>query len=568
MSLFPLMISLFPLMRLGARGGAARAAGAMAIVLAAPLAAQAPVAPASPDSTPLRTNLGVLHRSVTTSSPLAQQYFDQGLRLTYAFNHEEAVNSFRAALKHDSTCAMCWWGVANALGPNINLPMDTAAERVAYAAAQEARRHAPRASPEDQAFIAALAVRYDSMPGERRGMHDSAYANAMRELGARYPDDPDANALYAESLLDLRPWDQWKSDGTPQPGTLDAVAALERVIARDSMHPGACHFYIHTVENSRTPERALPCAERLAQLMPGAGHLVHMPAHTYMRVGRYLDAVRANEHAAHEDVAFLRDRQPSGIYPFYYAHNLHFLWAAASMAGQSETALQAAREVAAKVPYDMARQMPFVEQITPTPYYAMVRFSRWAELLDTPAPPSDLRFTLGMWHHAHGLALANTGRAAEAAADLDSLTAIAAAMPADRVIGQSSAVAQLEIAKHVLAADIAAGTGDTAAAISHYRAAVPLEDSLRYDEPADWYLPVRQSLGRLLLAAGRYEEAERAFREDLERNRENGWSLAGLAHALEEQGRTAEAAQVNERFAKAWSAADVSREVAVRRIRD
>ncbi|HEX5829345.1 MAG TPA: hypothetical protein VFY16_00100 [Gemmatimonadaceae bacterium] len=533
-------------------------AGAILFVLA-PLAAGAQEHRHGADSARPRLydNLGTLHKPITTTAPLAQRYFDQGLRLTYAFNHEEAIHAYQEALRHDPECAMCWWGIAYALGPNINLPMDTAAERRAYAAAREARRREARVTPAERAYIAALALRYDATPGARRAAHDSAYAAAMRVLATTYPDDPDASTLYAEAMLDLRPWDQWKSDGTPQPGTEAVVATLERVLARDSLHPGACHFYIHAVENSRTPERALPCAERLPSLMPGAGHLVHMPAHTYIRTGRYLDAIRANQHAAHEDEMFLRDRTPRGIYPFYYAHNLHFLWAAASMAGQSAVALQAARDVAAKAPYEMARQIPFAEFLVPTPYFALARFERWDDLLREPTPPADLRYTRGMWHYAHGRAAARTGRLPEARRDLDSLTTIAGAMPADRIVGQNPAKALLEIAVHGLAADVSAASGDTAAAVRHFEAAVPLEDALRYDEPPNWPLPIRQSLGELLLASGRPADAERAFEKDLARNVENGWALSGLTRALRAQGRSAEADAAEARLRKAWAEADV-----------
>jgi len=341
-----------------------RIATLLALLATLPLAAQQPAAPAAGDSVPLFDNLGSLHHAVT-ASPAAQRYFDQGLRLMYGFNHEEAINSFRQGVKLDANCAMCHWGIAMALGPNINAPMDPSLEKEAADEVAAAMALAPRLTEPERAYIAAVARRYSASAGENRAGLDSAYAGAMRDLARRYPGDPDAQALFAESMLDLSPWDNWTSDGTPKPGTEELVAALERALASHPDHPGACHFYIHAVEASLHPERALSCAERLPSLMPGAGHLVHMPAHLYIRVGRYADATMANEHAAHADQAYLADRQPKGMYPFYYAHNLDFLRAAAVFEGRSAEAIEAAKTLAGQVPVEVARQAGQAEMLLP-----------------------------------------------------------------------------------------------------------------------------------------------------------------------------------------------------------
>jgi tetratricopeptide (TPR) repeat protein len=515
---------------------------------------------APPPAVPLFDNLGAHHHAIT-ATPLAQRYFDQGLRLVYAFNHDEAIAAFRTAAQLDTTCAMCWWGIALALGPNINVPMDSAQLAPALDAVRAARARAAHASPGERAYIDAVALRYSPDPKARRGALDSAYARAMGEVARRDPDDADAATLYAEALLDLRPWDYYAADGTPRPGTAEVVSVLEGVLRRVPNHPGACHYYIHAVEASARPDRALPCADRLASLMPGAGHLVHMPAHIYMRVGRYADAVAANRHALHADRSLIDRRHPEGLYPLLYpAHNAHFLWSAATMAGESAVALQAAREAGEAVPLDVIRQNPPFEFILPTPYVALARFGRWEELLREPAPPEDLRYTTGLWHYARGLAYAATDRPDSARAERTALAAIAAATPADRVVSLNSAATLLRLATNALDGELAARQGDAAAAVRSLTAAVQLQDGLTYDEPPGWYYPVRQSLGAVLLRAGQAKEAEAVYREDLRRNPENGWSLFGLARSLRAQGRASDAAAVDARFARAWAQADVKLE--------
>jgi tetratricopeptide (TPR) repeat protein len=512
-------------------------------------------APAAVGAMPLFANLGTLHHRISTRVPLAQAYFDQGLRLVYGFNHEEAGNSFREAARLDPRCAMCYWGVALALGPNINQPMEEAAERDAVAAMQQALTRLPAASATERGYIRALATRYGPPSAAARARRDSAYAAAMRGLVRAHPSDVDAATLLAEALLDLRPWDQWTPAGEPQPGTLEAVRLLEGVLARAPAHPGACHYYIHTVEASRTPERALRCAERLPMLMPGAGHLVHMPAHVYMRLGLYRRATEANEHAAHTDEAYLEGRQPTGMYPNYYAHNLHFLWAAATAEGRSAEALQAARRVAGRIPVEVAEQVPALEFFVPTPLYALARFGRWDEVLREPAPPSQLRYTTAMWHHVRGLALASGGRLAEAEAERDSVAAIRAATPAGLMLGLHPATTLLALGERMLSGRILFERHDYEGAVRELRQAVVLEDGLRYDEPPPWYTPARLALGAVLLRAGRAPEAEAVFRQDLAINRNSGWALAGLARSLRAQGR--DPAEVEARLRESWARADV-----------
>lgn len=530
-----------------------------------------PAQKAAPPSVPppepaviLFDNLGTHSHPITTRAAMAQQYFDQGLRLVYAFNHEEAVRAFAEAARLDSTCAMAYWGWALVLGPNINMPMEKPAEQQACKLVQQAMALRGQAAEAERAYIEALATRYAPEEGANRAALDSAYAAAMGQVAGRYPDDLDASTIYAEARMDLRPWDYWTQEGSPQPGTLEILQILEGVLARNPDHPGALHYYIHIVEASSEPQRAVPAAERLGGLMPGAGHLVHMPSHIYIRVGRYAEAWESNAKAAAADEAYMAKYQPvegypmQGMYPLmYYTHNLHFQWASACMEGWSAEAMRAARAAVANVPMEVVRQVPFVEFVVPTPLYALARFGRWEELLQEPAPPADLRFSIGVWHYARGLALAATGRMDEATAALDSVGAIAAATPPEQAVALNSAAVLLRVAEAVLGGELAARKGQFDEAVRLLTEGVRLEDGLRYDEPPDWYFPVRQSLGAVLLTAGRAAEAETIYREDLQRNPENGWSLYGLRQSLQAQGRKEEAAAVAARFDRAWAKADV-----------
>ncbi|MEP7027873.1 MAG: hypothetical protein ABI960_04690 [Candidatus Eisenbacteria bacterium] len=513
---------------------------------------------AAPASVPLFSDLGSYHHAIKTRSPMAQKYFNQGLRLLYAFNHDESIAAFEEAGRRDPRCAMAPWGVALSYGPNINLPIDPEREQAAYAAIARAQKLAVNASPMEREWIAALAKRYSERGDGDRKQLDIAYTDAMREVAHRHPADDDAQVLFAEALMNLRPWDHWTQDGQPQPGTEEIIATLETVLARNPMHPGANHYYIHTVEASPHPERALAAADRLRNMMPGAGHLVHMPAHIYERTGRYADGVAANERAVLADEKYIAERNPQGVYPLmYYSHNIHFLWAGLCDLGRSEEAIRRAREVSARITPDLVAMMPMVEFVPPTRYYALARFGKWDEMLAEPAPPAGMHYTTAMWHYARGLALAASGKLDQAAAERDSLDEIGDAVPEDLVVGINAAKPILRVAGAVLAGDIAYRAKRWDDAIAHYEDAVKQVDALKYDEPPAWYQPPRQYLGKVLLDAGRPADAERVYREDLAQHPEMGWSLIGLAQALEAEGKTAEAADARARFEKAWAQADV-----------
>jgi tetratricopeptide (TPR) repeat protein len=506
-------------------------------MLVASLALAAVLAGSPPDSVPLYDNLGDFHRKVT-AAPIAQRYFDQGLRLYYAFNHAEAIRAFAEAGRRDPRCGMCWFGVALSYGPNINAPMDTAAVAPAWAALQKARRAVRYATPAERALIGALTKRYAPTPRADRAKLDSAYATAMVAVARGYPADDEAQSLAAEAMMILRPWNYWHRDGLPYPGTADLVGRLDRVMARSPNHPGACHLYIHAVE-AVTPEKAVPCAERLAALMPGAGHLVHMPAHIYIRVGRYADAIQANEHAVHADESYItQEHPPLGIYTgAYYPHNYHFMAFAAQLAGRSAKAIEAARIVSERIPLEVAKQVPFAQPIVVFHQLELQTFGRWEELLALPLPQSDLRFAVALAHFTRGMAFAATGRTAEAEAALDTVTAVVRELPEDdtRISTRIGAL--------VLSAELAGRAGRTDEALTSLEEARELEDGMLYQEPPFWHQPVRNFLGALLLKAGRPAEAEQRYREDLKRFPNNAWSLAGLAESLKAQGKAAEAAE-------------------------
>ena len=510
-------------------------------------------------ATPLYDDLGTLHHAITAKSPMAQQYFDQGLRLTYGFNHDEAVKSFKEGVRHDSTCAMCYWGIAYALGPNINLPMDTSAMKPAYEASMHALKYAPSVTPKERAYIEALTKRYSPEPISNRAPLDSAWAVAIGKVSRRYPADDDAAALYAEALMDLRPWNYWTNGGTPKaPSTLEALRVLEPVVKRNPGHPGACHYYIHAIEASNDADKALACAERLGKAMPGAGHLVHMPTHIYIRLGKWDVAADRNVHAVHADEQYISERQPTGVYPMaYYPHNYHMMWYALNMLGRGDDALKAARGVVKNVSVDVVRQVPPLEYFSPTVLYTLARFSRWDDILKEPAPPKDLRYTTAIRHYVRGLAYTGKDQLGSAAIEHGRLVATAKEIPADAAANLNSVQSLLVIARNHLEGEMAARKGHPDQAVKHLRNAVAAEDELTYDEPPPWYLPMRQRLGMVLLQAGKPAEAEKAFREDLIRRPENGWSLRGLSQSLTAQKKTQEASAVDARFRKAWEKADV-----------
>jgi tetratricopeptide (TPR) repeat protein len=511
---------------------------------------------------PLYTDLGDHHYAITTDEPLAQRYFDQGLRLYYAFNHAEAVRAFREAQRLDPQCALCWWGEGLAWGPNINLPMDSASGVAAYAAMQGALSVRENGDERERALIDALAARYEATPSADRASLDSAYAAAMADVAARFSADAEASVLYAESLMDLRPWDYWTADGQPQEGVAEALGLLERVVASDATHPGACHFYIHAVEKVY-PERAVACAERLAGLMPGAGHLVHMPGHIYVRVGRYREAVEANQHAVHADETYIQDQQPlPGMYTIgYYPHNYDFMAFAAMMIGRSAESVEAATRVASLLPPEMigAPGMDFTQHWSIRPNLVRIRFGRWEEILAQPEPPEPLLHSRAMAHYARGRASAATGDVTAARAELDRLRALAASPELTSLRMEFNTSADLlGIAERVLTGWAEATAGRLGPAVEALRDAVRREDALLYGEPPEWTVPARQDLGAVLLVAGRPAEAEQAFRDDLAKFPENGWSLHGLATALRAQGRSADADQVEADFRRVWETADVA----------
>jgi tetratricopeptide (TPR) repeat protein len=516
------------------------------------LLAVLPAVRAPSDTVPLYTDLGSYHRAISTRVPDAQRYFDQGLRLVFGFNHAEAIRAFTEAARLDPNCAMCYWGIAYAYGPHVNAGMDSASGVAAYAAAQRAQSLARQASVAERGYIGAVAKRYARVPPANRAGLDSAYATAMCDVSRRYTDDLDAAALCAEAMMDLRPWNYWKQpSGEPYPGTLEIVSKLEGVLQRNPDHPGACHYYIHAVEAVR-PDKAVACAERLARLMPGVGHMVHMPAHIYIRVGRYNEAVESNEHAVHTDEVYIEGQHPQGVYPIaYYPHNVHFLSFAATMAGRSAEAINAARALETKVNLDVARAVPMVQSFVPFLDLTLVTFGRWDDVLAQALPPADLKYASTMAHYARGVAFAATGKPGDAVGELDAVKqAAAAASPADKPV--------IDIAMHALLGEIAERGGRLDEAAAHFKAALAIEDGMLYFEPPTWYYPIRHSLGAVLLKAGRPAEAETVYREDLKRFPENGWALFGLLQALRAQGKLNEALSVDERFRQAWKEADVT----------
>jgi tetratricopeptide (TPR) repeat protein len=508
---------------------------------------------------PRLQNLGTHVFPVTTRSARAQRFVNQGLNLAYGFNHAEAARAFREAARLDPRCAMAHWGEAFVLGPNINMAMDAAAEPVAHAAIQKAVALKARVTPRERAYIEAMARRYSGKP-EERAARDRDYAEAMKAVHERYPRDLDAATLYAEALMTLRPWNYWAPDGTPYEGTAAIAAVLEMVLKANPNHPQANHLYVHLFE-SVEPKRAEGAADRLLPLMPGAGHMVHMPAHIYMRVGRYADAYAANVKAVAADEDYITQCRAQGLYPLaYYPHNIHFLWASATMEGRGAAALEAARKMASKVPREQLKDLPLLQAFLVVPQHTLVRFGRWDEVLAEP-PATDLLFSRGVWHYTRGLAHLGKGNLAEAEAELARLRAIAAdpelpKTPATFSYNTPDAV--LRIAPELLAGELLARGGDFERALAHLERAVRYEDALIYTEPADWPASTRLTLGAVLMQAGRAAEAEVVFWEDLRRNPENGWALSGLVQALEAQGKADAAALARARLAKAWARADVT----------
>jgi tetratricopeptide (TPR) repeat protein len=509
----------------------------------------------------LMSGLGEHHHTISTKNPEAQRFFDQGLTLVFAFNHEESARAFRRASELDPQSAMAFWGIALALGPCINLDVDPPHEKAAYEAVQKALLLAPSATERERGYILALSKRYSSDPKVDLRKLDEQYANAMRELHKRYPDDLDAATIYAESLMDLHPWKQWTLDGRPTEGTEEIIAVLESVLRRDPNHLGANHYYVHATESSPHPEWALASAKRLETLVPAAGHLVHMPAHTYMRVGDYAEAARSNALAADADRAYFRESNTSGsMYDMmYYCHNLHFLAASYSMAGDFAHAKQAADEVAARAA-PMLHDMPMAETYVPYPIFMLVRFHRWDDVLTLPAPNPGMAMTNAFWHFARGSAFAAKRQIANAEAERQILATARKETPADVEFSFYFNKAQsfLDLAENILDARIAAAKRDHTQAISYWGKAVEVQDKLYYGEPPEWFYPVRESLGGALLLSGQPERAEAVFRADLEQYPRNPRSLFGLLNALEAQKKHDAAEEVRREFEAAWKNADTT----------
>ena len=520
---------------------------------------------------PLFEGMGQYEMPITTQYADAQRYFNQGMVLAFAFNHAESIRSFRAAQSLDPTCAMCFWGEALATGPNINVTSKgkvimAPAERIAaYAALQRAIALQDNVTPREQGYINALANRYNGDVNSDRAPLDLAWADAMGELAAQYPEDMTAASIYAEALMNTMPWNYWSDDGIAKPETSAVIASLDRVLDVEPNHPLALHLYIHALEASNDPGRAEPAADRLANLVPGAGHLVHMPSHIFYRVGRYNDAAIANQRAADVDEAYIAACNAQGFYPaLYYPHNIHFLWAASTMQGQSAVSIESARRVVANVRVEQVQAFPTVEFFRTVPLLSLVRFGKWDEILAEPHPHEGFMFAKSIWHYARGVAYAATGEAVLAADELALLLPlkddVSVRFLDSRDYPGSTLVA---IAIDLLQGEIAYRAGDFTAAAASFEDAVAKQDSLPYSEPPFWYYPTRQSLGAALLAGGDAPQAESVFRRDLEQYPHNGWSMFGLIQSLENQGKNDEAGKIRQHFDKAWQFADIELTAAV-----
>jgi tetratricopeptide (TPR) repeat protein len=507
----------------------------------------------------LYDNLGTLHHPISTASESAQRYFDQGLRLVYAFNHEEAIRSFEEAATLDPSAPMPYWGIALALGPNINAPMSKDDGRRAVEAIKQAQARLSSATAAERAYIEASAKRYLGSPRASRAALDKAYADAMRSVWKTFSDDADAGVLFAEAMMDLRPWDFWTAEGTPKPGTQEIVSTLEAVLEKQPDHPGACHYYIHAVEASREPQRALACADRLPGLMPGAGHLVHMPAHIYARVGMYHQSSERNAEAAHADERYLAGAHLTGDYADgYYSHNLHFLWSSLMMEGRSAEALKAATSLVSTITDEEAKANRSKEAYLTTKLFTRIRFGHWEDLLREPPPAKGLRLLEGAWRLGRGMALVATGRVPGAEGERQALLMLTKQFRRSRNQQDKLERDLLRIAERLLAGQIAAQRRRHDEAIKTLREATKIEDSLQGAEPPHWALPVRHYLGPVLLLAGRASEAEAEYRADLRWYPENGWGLFGLLQSLKVQRKDADAAEASDRFEKAWAHADVT----------
>jgi tetratricopeptide (TPR) repeat protein len=513
------------------------------------------------DGAQIFDRLGTYHRPISTVSPDAQAYFDQGMRLLWAFNHDEATRSFARAAQLDPDCAMCLWGVALTVGPNYNLPMMAEARaRVAYDAVQQAKRLAQSATPVERALIAAVAQRYPNaqpLDPSNEAPVLAAYAQAMEIVAGRFPDDSDVQTLTAEALMNINAWKLWSLEGAPAEGTEKILARLESVLAKDQSHPGANHYYIHATEASPHPERAVASADRLAGMMPAAGHLEHMPAHIFQRVGRYADAATANRNGADADLAYYAKTTPPDYYAMYTAHNYQFLTFSTAMQGRRADTIDAARRSRAIISDDLLMAMPGADWYVAELYAAMLRFGLWDEMLAQSAPDPKLAGLTAGYHYGRVIALAATGRVEEARTEQTLLENITASTSADAGAGLNAARDVFAVATLVGEARIAGAVGNTAESIALLTEAAAKEDHLAYDEPSDWFFPVRHLLGAALLQAGRAQDAESVYLEDLRLHPGNGWALLGLTQALSLQHRDTEALLTRKRFEQAWKNADI-----------
>ncbi|EDY83111.1 tetratricopeptide repeat domain protein [Verrucomicrobiia bacterium DG1235] len=507
----------------------------------------------------LYQGFGDFHRSISAASPDAQKWFDQGMQLLYGFNHDEAIRSFHAAAEADPSAAMPWWGIAYAHGININDPqMTDERSQAARQAADKALARIATASPPEAALIRAVSARYQYPAPEDRKPLDLAYADAMGKAYASHPGDADIAALFGDSLMNLQPWDYWDNQGNAKGRTLEIVAALEAALKNDPFHPGANHFYIHTVEASSNPDRAEASADRLRTLVPGAGHLVHMPSHIYVRVGRYSDAVDSNAQAVEADRSYFSIAPEPSMYFVYYAHNLHFLSYAAMMSGRYQDAITAARDLEREMPEPALKDFAFlIEGIMPTTLHVMIRFGKWEEILEEPAYPEFRLVSNAVRHYARSIANSALGRTQAARAEMAAFETAMAAVPEDWHIFNNPVAKVLPIARAMIEGELLYREGNYDQAFAILRQGIAAEDALVYDEPPGWMLPVRHALGALLMEQKRYAEAEAVYREDLTRNRDNGWGLLGLQNALRAQKKNpAEAIHLSGQLAEAWIKAD------------
>ena len=512
---------------------------------------------------PLFNNLGTLHFPITTDSELAQKYFDQGIILAYGFNHEEAFRSFEEVARLDSNCAMAYWGMAYVLGPNINLPMDAGVVHTAYEAIEKAISLLDDETQREKDYIMALSERYSAEAMEDRTPLDKAYSDAMRNLSVKYPDDLDASTMFAESIMDLHPWNYWLKDGTPQPWAPEMVAILEGVIQKNPDHHGANHLYIHVVEASKNPQRGLASADKLKFLAPGAGHLVHMPAHIYIRTGKYHEGSLANIRAVKSDEEYINQCNQQGFYPLaYYPHNYHFLWATATLEGDSKTAIDAALKTSQKPPDSLMSVCGYetLQHFAAIPLYAFITFGKWRDILNFEKPKDDRPYIVAVWHYARAMAFIATNNLEEAQNEISLLESFKDNETIDKLLiwGFNSAGILVDIAIETSRGELAAKKKNYSEAIAHLEKAVEYEYSLQYDEPPTWFYPCRQNLGAVLIEAGKYEEAEIIYRENLTDIPENGWGLFGLQQALLKQGKVTEAAEIQKKFKDVWQYSDIT----------